>query len=164
MWRLRSEGRSKALPHTWQGSSGRWRAGRPPLTLVAEEAVASGTRQGLMTDADSVSTSPADDAIDSDDTDWRPSDPDVPPGCATSTRDTNDSDRSNGLSALCAPQPYTYRNKHSFRLTIAFIPSYNYTITGDKTIDSNTNRHSTVPIHIELLISHRITHWISHAN
>lgn len=29
MWRLRRDGRSKALPQTWQGSKGRWRVGLP---------------------------------------------------------------------------------------------------------------------------------------
>lgn len=29
MCRLSSDGRSKALPHTWHGNNGRWRAGRP---------------------------------------------------------------------------------------------------------------------------------------
>ena len=99
MWRLRSEGRSKAFPQTWQGSRGRWRAGRPPLAAEALAVL-------NAPDADSVSmASPADDAIDSDDTDWRPSEPDVPPGCGTNTRDSSDSDKSNGLSAFDQKSP-----------------------------------------------------------
>ena len=78
--------------------------------------------------------SPADDAIDSDDTDWRPSDPDVPPGCGTNTRDSSDSDRSSGLSASIHQLSFS---THQSSVIIDFV----YTIF-DPSIESSLN-HKT---------------------
>ena len=102
MCRLSKDGRSNAFPHTWQGKSGRWRAGRPedadetevmplarpPLPLVmaawwwwwlwiskvSDEA----SRPDMLL---AISSAPEDRPADcSLDTDWRPSD--APPELA----------------------------------------------------------------------------------
>lgn len=95
MCRLRSDGRSNALPHTWHGRSGRWRAGRPVdeeaparALLTAPASVAAPRIEWRSDEMSSVSvlasrpdalldatSSPPDDrpADWSLDTDWRPS-------------------------------------------------------------------------------------------
>lgn len=93
MWRLRRDGRSKALPQTWHGSKGRWRAGRPlaaadeflpAFTPMADATAltlwwwarrrASDEASSPEVLAPSSSRSPDESTVDcSLETDWRPS-------------------------------------------------------------------------------------------